>query len=93
MRQPQEPDYSHLFANMHEDEPMATPQMSVKKGIKIFGKDGVEAVMKEMLLVSWAPTVVSCLRGTDDMDTHDHLNVDLLVVSRAPTVVKEGIVF
>jgi hypothetical protein len=38
-----------LFANTHEDEPMATPQMSMKKGLKVFGKDGVEAVKKEML--------------------------------------------
>ena len=59
---------------------MVTPQMSVTKGLKVFGKDGVEAVMKEMLVVSWAPTVVSCLTGTDDMDTHGHLNVDLSVV-------------
>jgi hypothetical protein len=77
MRQRREPDYSHLFANTHEDE------MSVKKGLKVFGKDGIEAVMKEMLVVSRAPTVVSCLMGTDDMDTHGHFNVDLW----APTVV------
>jgi hypothetical protein len=49
MRLRREPDYSHLFANTHEDEPLATPQMSMKKGLKVFGEDGVEAVKKEML--------------------------------------------
>jgi hypothetical protein len=33
MRQQREPDYSHLFANMHADEPLATPQMSIKKDL------------------------------------------------------------
>jgi hypothetical protein len=34
-----------------EDEagPLATPQMSMKKGIKVFGQDGIAAVKKEML--------------------------------------------
>jgi hypothetical protein len=32
-----------------DDEPLATPQMSMKKGIKVFGPDGVAAVKKEML--------------------------------------------
>jgi hypothetical protein len=32
-----------------DDEPLATPQMSMKKGIKVFGQDGVAAVKKEML--------------------------------------------
>ena len=27
----------------------ATPQMSMKKGLKVFGKDGIKAVKKEML--------------------------------------------
>jgi hypothetical protein len=49
MRQQRAPDYSHLFANADEDGPLATPQMSMKKGLKVFGKDGVEAVKKEML--------------------------------------------
>ena len=61
MRQRRERDYSHLFANtdtftdvdvadnLETDEPLATPQMSMKKGLKIFGKHGVEAVKKEML--------------------------------------------
>jgi hypothetical protein len=49
MRQRREPDYSHLFTNTHADEPLATPQMNMKKGLKVFGKDGVEAVKKEML--------------------------------------------
>jgi hypothetical protein len=49
------PDYSHLFANTDadanpdSDEPLATPQLSMKKGLKIFGEHGVEAVKKEML--------------------------------------------
>jgi hypothetical protein len=50
MRQRREPDYSHLFANTNADEPLvATPQMSMKKGLKMFGEDGVEAVKKEMM--------------------------------------------
>jgi hypothetical protein len=50
MQQRREPDYSHLFVstNTHADEPLATPQMNMKKGLKVFGKDGVEAVKKEM---------------------------------------------
>jgi hypothetical protein len=36
-------------AEEEEDTPLATPQMSVKKGIKVFGRDGVAAVKKEML--------------------------------------------
>jgi hypothetical protein len=32
-----------------DNEPLATPQMSMKKGIKVFGQDGVAAVKKEML--------------------------------------------
>ena len=31
------------------DEPLVTPQMSMKKGIKVFGQDRVAAVKKEML--------------------------------------------
>jgi hypothetical protein len=31
------------------EEPLATPQMSMKKGLKIFGEHGVQAVKKEML--------------------------------------------
>jgi hypothetical protein len=31
------------------EEPLATPQMSMKKGLKIFGEDGVQAIKKEML--------------------------------------------
>jgi hypothetical protein len=31
-----------------DDSPLATPQMSMKKGIKLFGKDGVATVKKEM---------------------------------------------
>jgi Reverse transcriptase (RNA-dependent DNA polymerase) len=37
-----------LFANTHADEPLATPQMSMKKGLTVFGKDGIKAVKKEM---------------------------------------------
>jgi hypothetical protein len=43
MRQRREPDYSHLFANTHADEPLVTPQMSMKKGLQVFGEDGIEA--------------------------------------------------
>jgi hypothetical protein len=32
-----------------EEEPLATPQMSMKRGIKVFGQDGVVVVKKEML--------------------------------------------
>jgi hypothetical protein len=49
MRQQREPDYSHFFTNTHADEPQATQQMSTKKGLKVFGKDGIEAVKKKML--------------------------------------------
>jgi hypothetical protein len=48
MRQRREPKYSHMFATIPEDEPLATPQMNMRKGLKVFGKDGVEAVKKEM---------------------------------------------
>ena len=56
MRQCKEHDYSHLvFIDTIEDEdeydnepPLATPQMSMKRGIKMFGDDGVAAVKKEM---------------------------------------------
>jgi hypothetical protein len=36
-------------ANPDSDEPLATPQMRMKKELKIFGEHGVEAVKKEML--------------------------------------------
>jgi hypothetical protein len=49
MRKRREPNYSHLFANTDTDEPLATPQMSMKKGLKMFGEDGVAAVKSEML--------------------------------------------
>jgi Reverse transcriptase (RNA-dependent DNA polymerase) len=39
-------DYSHLFAT--NGEPLSTPQMSMKKGISMFGEDGVAAVKKEL---------------------------------------------
>jgi hypothetical protein len=38
-----------LFANTDADEPLAIPQMSMKKGLKVFREHGVEAVKKEML--------------------------------------------
>jgi hypothetical protein len=49
MRQRREPNYSHLFTNTHVDEPMSTPQMNMRKGLKVFGEDGIAAVKKEML--------------------------------------------
>jgi hypothetical protein len=49
MRQRREPDYTHLFANTHAAEPLSTPQMNMRKGLKVFGEDGVAAVKKEML--------------------------------------------
>ena len=53
MRQRKQRDYSHLFIQTVNDEdddevPLATPQMSMKKGIKVFGNDGVNAVKKEL---------------------------------------------
>ena len=55
MRQHKKCDYSHLFVEtvyeeeLHDDEsPLATVQMSMKKCIKMFGKDGVAAIKKEM---------------------------------------------
>ena len=55
MRQCKKHDYSHLLVEtvykeeLHNDEsPLATVQMSMKKGIQMFGKDGVAAVKKEM---------------------------------------------
>ena len=48
-------DYSHLFIKTVNDEdeynnesPLATPQMSMKRGNQMFGEDGVAAVKKEM---------------------------------------------
>jgi hypothetical protein len=41
-------DHSHLFTNVHLLETLVTPQMGMKKGLKVFGKEGVEAVRKEM---------------------------------------------
>jgi hypothetical protein len=35
--------------NTDDDGPLATPQMSLKKGLKVFGEQGVAAVKKEML--------------------------------------------
>ena len=55
MQQRKEHDYSHLFIETvdNEDEynnesPLATPQMSMKRGIQMFGEDDVAAVKKEM---------------------------------------------
>ena len=55
MQQHKKRDYSHLFIEtvseeeLHDNEsPLATAQMSMKKGIQMFGKDGVAAVKKEM---------------------------------------------
>ena len=55
MRQRKKRDYSHLFIEtvykeeLHDNEsPLATVQMSMKKGIQMFGQDGVAAVKKEM---------------------------------------------
>ena len=49
MQQQREHDYSHLFTTKHADELLATPQMSMKKGLTVFGEDGIKAVKKEML--------------------------------------------
>jgi hypothetical protein len=50
LRPRKERDYSHLFATAEDDsrlsttaevdEPLATPQMGMKKGIKMFGQEG-----------------------------------------------------
>ena len=49
LRQRKTPDYSHLFTNAASEEPLATPQMSMKKGLKVFGKEGADAVRTELL--------------------------------------------
>ena len=54
MRQWKERDYSHLFVETVDEEDaddtqeFQTPQMSMKRGIKLFREDGVAAVRKEM---------------------------------------------
>ena len=52
MRQHKERDYSHLFVETVEDqdleEQFQTPQMSMKRGIELFGEYGVATVWKEM---------------------------------------------
>ena len=64
MRQWKERNYSHLFVEMVDDEDaddtqvddedaddtqeFQTPQMSMKRGIKLFREDGVSAIHKEM---------------------------------------------
>ena len=55
MQQCKKRDYSHLFIETIDDEdvhdnesPLATPQMSMKKGIQVFGEDRVAAIKKEM---------------------------------------------
>jgi hypothetical protein len=37
-----------IIDNVEEDKPLATPQMSMKRGIKLFGDDGVKAVTEEL---------------------------------------------
>jgi hypothetical protein len=39
-------DYSHLFVEV--DAPLATPQMNMHQGLRLFGEAGVEAVRSEM---------------------------------------------
>jgi hypothetical protein len=71
MRVRRERDYSHLFHQVgilfssvgvadSEDTPLATPQMSMKKGLKTFGKAGVEAVRKEMKQLHDRKVMVPC---------------------------------
>lgn len=50
LRPRKERNYGHLFlTEEHTDNaPLATPQMGMKKGIKIFGQAGVDAVKVEM---------------------------------------------
>lgn len=48
LRPRKERDYSHLHATDGDGAPLATPQMSMKKGLKEFGEAGVDAVRKEM---------------------------------------------
>ena len=55
MQQHKRCDYSHLFVEMvnNEDDDdvesqFQTPQMSMKRGIQMFGEDGVAAIKKEM---------------------------------------------
>jgi hypothetical protein len=60
LRSRRERNFGHLFATVEEKDPdspvspatgahLATPQMSMKRGLKMFGNDGVAAVKKEML--------------------------------------------
>jgi hypothetical protein len=49
LQQRKEHNYSRLFVNTNDDAPLATPQMSLKKGLKVFSEQGVAAVKKEML--------------------------------------------
>ena len=54
MRQHKERNYSHLFIETVDEEGVdhtqefQTPQMSMKRGTKLFSKDRVLAVHKEM---------------------------------------------
>ena len=55
MQQCKRCDYSHLFMETVNDEDaddvqsqFQTPQMSMKRGIQMFGEDRVTAVKKEM---------------------------------------------
>jgi hypothetical protein len=52
LRPRKERDYSHLFVNQHlsddDDAPLATPQMSMRKGIRLFGEKGIAAVKTEI---------------------------------------------
>jgi hypothetical protein len=43
------PSDGHEEETTDDDAPLAMPQMSMKKGIRVFGHDGVMAVKKEML--------------------------------------------
>ena len=38
----------HADAEAEQDKPRATPQMSMKRGLKLFGDDGVKAVTEEL---------------------------------------------
>ncbi len=52
LRERKRRDYSHLFLDMAtnncDEGQLATPQMNMKQGFKVFGEEGIKAVRQEM---------------------------------------------
>jgi hypothetical protein len=63
-------DYSHLFTLKSDatDAPLATPQMNMKQGLKMFGEDGLAAVRAEMLQLH--DRKVMQVRKSSDLTRH-----------------------